>query len=124
MRPRFSMPLLMILTAIASLNSVLPADAGCGCAKAPPIPAPVRPNVAYPGAPITFFGDFQDGTRYTVTFTSGVSGEAGSVSGQAIRRRDLADGIVKPQLEVPLPAVALGRCASASRPTARPRRCS
>jgi hypothetical protein len=105
MRPRILLPMLAVL---ATFVLSVPAHAGCGCAKPPPLPAPVRPNVAYPGAPITLFGALQDGASYTVTFTSGITGESQSVSGQATRRRDLADGVVKPQLEVPLPAIALG----------------
>lgn len=100
---------LTILTAsVGLLRHDLPAEAGCGCDKAPPLPAPLRPNVAYPGAPVTFFGAFSVGASYTVTFTSSMTGESRSVSGTAERRRDLADRVVKTQIEVPMPALPLG----------------
>jgi hypothetical protein len=100
------LPLLAILTIILASS---PVHAGCGCAKPPPVPAPVRPNVGYPGAPVTFFSrTLQAGATYTATFTSATTGESRSVDGQAALRRDLADGASKPQLEVVLPAVGVG----------------
>jgi hypothetical protein len=99
----------LALTLVATLTTGATAFAGCGCDKPPPPPAPVRPNAAYPGAPITFFGNgLDDGVAYTVTFVSGITGEAQSVIGIAVRRRDLADRAVKTQLEVALPALPLG----------------
>ncbi len=100
--------LVAALTIGATLLGHTAAHAGCGCDKPPPVPAPVRPNVAYPGAPITFFGNFTEGGSYTVTFTSSVDGSSQSVRGTAVRRRDLADRMYKLQVEVPMPTLPLG----------------
>jgi hypothetical protein len=99
----------IILLAVATtLFTHQLAQAGCGCDKPPPPPAPIRPNVAYPGAPITLFGDFVEGATYSVTFTSGITGGAQVASGVAATRRDLADRGMKRQIEVPLPSMPLG----------------
>jgi hypothetical protein len=96
-----------VLVASVALHN-LPADAGCGCDKPPPPPSAVRPNVAYPGAPVTFFGQFEPGAAYTVTFTSATTGESRSASAVASLRRDLADRLAKLQIEVAMPALPPG----------------
>ena len=100
---------LVMIAAMTFFSRLPAADAGCGCDKPPPLPATVRPSAAYPGAPISVIDPaLQVGKTYTVTFASGISGQAASVSGQAAVRRDLADGLEKTQLVVPLPTVSLG----------------
>ncbi len=102
---------LALLGALLSLSAAAPQPArgGCGCDKPPPPPAQVRPGIAYAGAPVTLFSPaFQVGVAYTVTFTSGITGDATSVSATVVSLRDLADGQYKPQLVVPLPAMPLG----------------
>src|SRR5437870_1141482 len=102
---------LALLGAALSLAAAAPQPArgGCGCDKPPPPPAQVRPGVAYTGAPVTLFSPaFVVGNAYTVTFTSGTSGQTMSVSGTIVSLRDLADGQYKPQLVVPLPSMPLG----------------
>src|SRR5262245_40136808 len=88
--------------------SPLAAYAGCGCDKPPPPPAAVRPNVTYAGTPVSFFSpSLQVGQTYTVTFTS-MSGQSATVPAQAVSKRDLADGVYKPQLTVSLPSLPPG----------------
>jgi hypothetical protein len=85
------------------------AQAGCGCDKPPPAAAAVRPNVTYAGSDVTLFHSaFQPGQTYTVTFTSGVTGNSESVSEQAVSRRDIAGGQYKSQLVVTVPELPLG----------------
>ena len=108
-----------LLSALAPVVSVLclfclfvlhplNAYAGCGCDKPPPPPASVRPNVTYGGTPVFLFSpSLQVGQMYVVRFTS-MSGQSATVSGQAVSRRDLADGLYKPQLTVALPPLPLG----------------
>src|SRR5438034_10213455 len=101
---------LALLGAVLSLSAAAPqpARSGCGCDKPPPPPAQVRPGIAYAGTPVTLFPAFVVGDAYTVTFTSGTTGQTMSGSGTIVSRRDLADGQYKPQLVVPLPAMPLG----------------
>ena len=76
------------------LAGVRPAEAGCGCDKPPPPPAQVRPNVTYPGMPVTFFSAaFRNGQAYTVSFTSTLTGQSAAVQGTVQVRRDLADAV-------------------------------
>jgi hypothetical protein len=110
--PRPPAPLRGFLVAlIAACVSLIPrsADAGCGCDKPPPPPAQVRPNVTWAGTPVMLFASsLVEGTPYTVTFTSGVTGEQQSVDTQVVVRRDLADGTQKPQIVVSVPMLPLG----------------
>ena len=102
---------LALLGALLSLSAAAPEPArgGCGCDKPPPPPAQVRPGIAYAGTPVTLFSPaFVVGDAYTVTFTSGTTGQTMSVSGTIVSRRDVADGQYKPQLVVPLPSMPLG----------------
>jgi hypothetical protein len=84
-------------------------QAGCGCDKPPPVLAEIRPNATYAETEVTLFHpDLQSGQDYTVTFTSGTTGESVFVETQALTRRGLADGQYKPQVVVPLPDMPLG----------------
>ena len=86
-----------------------PAEAGCGCEKAPPAPASVRPSVTYAGMPVALFSSmFTVGTAYTVTFASGTTTTSERVAATVVSLRDIADGYYKPQLVVNLPALPLG----------------
>jgi hypothetical protein len=100
------------LTALATALALLgtsPADAGCGCDKPPPPAAPVRPAFASPGDAVTLFAPgLEPGKSYEVRFNVGMKGSTVSVTATAVRRRDLADGVVKPQLVVALPAMPPG----------------
>ena len=100
--------LLVIALGIALLR-VSAADAGCGCSKPPPPIAPIRPSVAYPGAPVTLFSPaLVEGSSYTVTFTSGTATASATVGGDAVLLRDLADGVLRLQLVVELPSLPPG----------------
>jgi len=96
-------------TALAATALVLavapsPARAGCGCDKPPPPPAAVRPHFGSPGDTVTFFASkLVPGKRYRVEF-----GDDAAVYGTAERKRDLADGLVKPQLNVRVPSLTPG----------------
>ena len=93
------------LAVLSSLVLVVrPADAGCGCAKPAPPPGPIRPAFASPGRPITLFApSFVAGQTYDVKF-----GVGAAVQVTAVLKRDFADGVVKPQLVVPVPALPPG----------------
>jgi hypothetical protein len=107
-----------LTTALLALAAVgaNPAHAGCGCEKPPPPPAQIRPNVTFPGMPVTLFApSMVEGAAYSVQFTAGTGVGAAlglptsaTVQGVVTRARDLADGVVKPQLVVPLPSLPLG----------------
>jgi hypothetical protein len=84
-------------------------QAGCGCDKPPPAPAAVRPEATYAGTEVSLFHpSFLPGLSYTVAFTSGITGETAFVTAPATTRRDLADGLYKPQVVVTVPAMPLG----------------
>src|SRR3954451_21164003 len=92
---------LLALTFAVALVGATTAHAGCGCSKPPPPIASIRPSVVYAGAPVTLFSPaFVEGTSYSVTFTAGTAVASVVVGGQAILRRDLADGQPRPQLVV------------------------
>ena len=107
MRPRT----LMTLATLAALAlRAIPAAAGCGCNKPPPPAASIRPGFASPGDAVTLFADgIRAGGMYTALFI-GAKGAA-VVSGTAVLKRDLADGVVKPQLVVSAPAIRPGPAA-------------
>lgn len=87
------------LTALAASH----AEAGCGCDKAPPPPADVRPAFASPGDEVTLFGKkLVAGKRYKVRFDAGKV--SASVTGTAVRKRDIADGAMRTQLVVEVPS--------------------
>jgi cytoskeletal protein CcmA (bactofilin family) len=97
------------LLTVAGLITPSAVEAGCGCDKAPPPPATVRPHATYSGTDITIFDPaIRPGLVYTVRFTSGITGETAVVETVAVIRRDLADAELKPQLVVELPALPLG----------------
>ena len=105
-----SLPFLLVSAAatFAALGAS-PARAGCGCQKAPPEAASLRPNATYAGAPVTIFHpSLSVGKTYSVTFSSGTQVATKTLSAVAVQRRDLADGVYKPQLVVALPALPLG----------------
>ena len=83
-------------------------EAGCGCTKAPPKPAAVRPHATYSGTEVAIFdASLNVGEAYDVTFTS-LTGASALVQTQAVSRKDQADGDYKPQLNVALPDLPLG----------------
>lgn len=91
----------------AALLGAMPqaVDAGCGCEKAPPLLAPVRPHAAYEGLEVSLFHrDFVPGVSYRVVFDSGTTRHRASVEATAVVRRDLADGERKPQVVARIPA--------------------
>jgi hypothetical protein len=102
---------LALVGALVALSGSAPADAGCGCNKPPPPRAVVRPFVGHADQRITLFDDrFVVGQRYDVLFESTVDGSVDWSRGKAVLRRDLADGVMRPQLRVPVGTVALGPC--------------
>jgi len=101
----------LVLGVLAFAVSFAPqaAEAGCGCEKPPPAPAAVRPAFAYSGAPVSLISpSFRAGQLYTVTFRSGTTGAMARAQAPAVTKRDLADGISKQHLVVPLPPLPLG----------------
>jgi hypothetical protein len=107
-RKNLSFRTLASVTALAMallLGQGKAAEAGCGCDKPPPMAASVRPNVTYGGMPVTMFGSgITTGQLYNVTFTP-MNGTTTMVSSvPAVSKRDLADGVYKAQLSVPVPS--------------------
>jgi len=99
----------LFLTTLVLLAQPRLSAAGCGCQKPPPPPSALRPDATYAGATVTLFEPtLQNDQTYTVTFTSGTTGQTVSVQGIAATKRDLADGIFKPQLRVDVPPLPLG----------------
>jgi hypothetical protein len=96
------------LAALSALTlSAVPAHAGCGCDKPPPPIASIRPAFGSPGDFVSLFNPaIVPGLPYTVTFGSGLT--AITVPGVATVRRDFADGLMKPQVTVPVPVLPLG----------------
>ncbi|MGE0682154.1 MAG: hypothetical protein AB7P69_14805 [Candidatus Binatia bacterium] len=98
----------ILLVGLVLLGGSRTAQAGCGCDKPPPAPAAVRPNATYAGMPVTLFhSGLQAGQNYEVTFTA-LNGQNTTASTQAVSRRDLADGVYKPQLVLTTPVLPLG----------------
>jgi hypothetical protein len=105
-RPNLAISLLL---AVLSLAAASQARAGCGCTKPPPPPAAVRPAFAWPGADLTIFDPgLEAGRSYWVIFEPGPGHKAHAVETTAVAKRDLADGVVRPQLVVELPELPLG----------------
>jgi hypothetical protein len=93
----------------AALLSATRTQAGCGCDKPPPARAAIRPFVGHAGERITLFGDaLVEGERYRVEFASTATGVSDWSAGRVRRRHDLADGELRPHLEVTVPEVPLG----------------
>lgn len=86
------------------------AEAGCGCDKPPPPRAAVRPFVASADQHIMLFdAALDDGKRYDVLFESMGPGGPGAWSqGKSRRKRDIADGQMRPHLRVRVPELPLG----------------
>ena len=103
---------LLVLALTATAFAIAdPAYAGCGCAKPPPPRAVVRPFVGHVDQRIVLFSDvFVPGGPYAVQFTSS-DGTVDWSRGKVAMRRDFADGQVRAQLRVAVPAVSLGPCA-------------
>jgi len=94
---------------LAALAAPQRAPAGCGCRKAPPDAASVRPNATYPGTQVTLFSPgFQVGQVYAVDFISGTTSVTATVTGTIVSKRDIADAVIKPQLVVTVPSLPLG----------------
>jgi len=103
--------IVIFVVAASSLLEARLAAAGCGCKKAPPAVAYVRPSVTWSGAPLNLFHEkLAPGSAYRVRFTSS-SGTTAEVVGTAVDRRDLADGAVKTHLTVAVPGLPLGPAA-------------
>jgi hypothetical protein len=93
-------------TAMATAS---PAEAGCGCDKPAPARAAVRPFVGHTGERVTFFSSqLVEGEPYRVEFASLTSDVTDWSAGKARRKRDLADGESRTQLEVAVPEIPLG----------------
>jgi hypothetical protein len=93
--------------AACTLLAASRADAGCGCDKPPPPPAAIRPAFASPGDTVTLFSSsFEVGRTYSVNFRD--DGDTLRVDGVAVLKRDLADGVAKPQVSVRVPQVSPG----------------
>jgi hypothetical protein len=99
----------MILTAIAVIATLrgVPADAGCGCDKPPPLLTAVRPAFASPGDAVTLFPPDDRPGKYDVRFTNG-GREARIREVAAVYKRDLADGRYKWQVVVKAPQLPPG----------------
>ena len=80
-----------------------PVEAGCGCAKPPPLLNAVRPAFASPGDTVTLFPPDNKPGRYFVRFASGQR-----IASDAVLKRDLADGQYKWQVIVQAPALPPG----------------
>lgn len=98
-----------LLAAFLAAAPAAPSAAGCGCTKPPPPPAAVRPAATWAGSEVTLFDDaLVAGQSYWVEFRSGVAVHSAQLTATAVLRRDLADGEMRPQLAVALPALPLG----------------
>src|SRR5262245_32778506 len=96
------------LAAIVCLISATNAWAYCGCDKPPPPRAAVRPFAAYVDQTIQLFDErLVPGEKYTVRFTAR-DGSTDWSRGRVVIKRDFADGEMRPQLRVGVPAVGLG----------------
>jgi hypothetical protein len=97
-----------VLIASAVLLDARPARAGCGCAKAPPALAYVRPHVTWAGTPVNLFhADLAFGAAYRARFVS-AAGPSADVVGTGFERRDVADGLAKTHLTVAVPNLPPG----------------
>jgi hypothetical protein len=85
------------------------ARAGCGCEKAPPALADVRPHMSWPGRDVTIFDSrLVPGETLEVRFSPSSGAPAEMTTAVAVSRRDFADGVAKPQLVVTLPDLPPG----------------
>ncbi len=93
--------MLMSVMAMTVLGST-PADAGCGCAKAPPLMQLIRPAFASPGDTVTVFPPENKPGEYELRV-----GDK-KIEKQAVYKRDLADGRYKWQVVVQAPQLPAG----------------
>jgi hypothetical protein len=85
------------------------ASAGCGCEKAPPALADVRPHMSWPGRDVTIFDSrLVPGETLEVRFAPSSGAPTQIATAVAAKRRDFADGIAKPQLVVTVPDLPPG----------------
>jgi hypothetical protein len=97
---------------LGALFALAPArsEAGCGCAKPAPPRATIRPFFGSVDQHVTLFDERLGNTgQYDVLFES-LDGTTDWSRGKVRSRRDLADGVRRPQLRVKVPDVALGPC--------------
>ena len=94
--------LMMTTVAAMMLLSAVAADAGCGCAKPPPVLQLVRPAFASPGDLVTIFPPENRSGEYEVRI-----GER-RIKKNAVYKRDLADGRYKWQVVFAAPPIAPG----------------
>ena len=100
-----------MLAALVIFTPTTQADAGCGCDKPPPPRAVVRPFVGYEDIRITLFDDrLEDGRRYDVRFTAADGTSDWSRARGTTKKRDLADGVKRPQVRVRVPELPYGPC--------------
>src|SRR5262245_7378623 len=107
LRPRFlRRPFALAAIVVGLLAFTSPtAQAGCGCSKAPPLPAAIRPEATYAGTPVTLFGSgITVGQLYDVIFMAMDGTKATVSSVPAVSKRDLADAVYKAQLIVKIPS--------------------
>jgi hypothetical protein len=78
------------------------AEAGCGCAKPPPLLQMVRPSFASPGDVVTIFPPENRSGEYEIRV-----GDR-RVKKNAVYKRDLSDGAYKWQIVAPLPQLPIG----------------
>lgn len=97
--------LMLMLNAAIALSTLraLPVEAGCGCAKPPPLLNAVRPSFASPGDTVTIFPPDNKPGRYFVRFES-----TQRIASDAVLKRDLADGLYKWQVVVQAPQMPAG----------------
>lgn len=99
MRWRTSSPFWFAALSVGTLGIPSPSGAGCGCDKAPPAVASVRPAFASPGDEVTLFSSqWKEGVSYRVRFDG-----ARDITAIPVKRRDFADGVMKLQLVVRAP---------------------
>ncbi len=107
-RVRFFATIALATTLLGTIVAQ-PAQAGCGCDKAPPDAATVRPNAAWAGEEMSIFHpSLQAGRSYQITFASGTTNATSIHKAVAVNRRDLADGVYRVQLNLALPDLPLG----------------
>lgn len=100
---------LLITALLASAMGIESAHAGCGCEKAPPAPADIRPHMSWPGRDVTVFdARLVPGETLEVRFAPASGAPAQTVSAVAVSRRDFADGVAKPQVVVTVPDLPPG----------------
>lgn len=97
-----------VLVVLSCLLFTAPSSqAGCGCDKPPPEPAPVIPHAAFGSMKISLFhAAFTKGQVWTVTFHNG-AGASASRKATVVLRRDIGDitgQTITPRLVLSVPA--------------------